>query len=136
MTKQPSVVLVEDDPSDVVLTLRVLTRFVEAADITVARDGVEALHLLKSATPRLVLLDLKLPRLDGLEVLQALKADERTRVIPVVMLTSSAEQADLEQAYRLGVNSYIVKPVDYNRFSEAVSSAGAYWLDINATPAA
>jgi two-component system response regulator len=136
VTKQPSVVLVEDDPSDVVLTLRVLTRFVEAADITVARDGVEALHLLKSATPRLVLLDLKLPRLDGLEVLQALKADERTRVIPVVMLTSSAEQADLEQAYRLGVNSYIVKPVDYNRFSEAVSSAGAYWLDINATPAA
>lgn len=135
MTKQPSIVLVEDDPSDVVLTMRVLTRLIEAADIAVANDGVEALEMLRSATPKLLLLDLKLPRLNGLEVLQALKADERTRAIPVVMLTSSGEQADLEQAYRLGVNSYIVKPVDFSNFSEAISSAGAYWLGVNATPA-
>lgn len=134
MTTQPSVLLVEDDPNDARLALRALSGLVAADGVRVARDGVEALEVLRTTTPRLLLLDIKLPRLDGLQVLKVLKADERTRAIPVVVLTSSREPGDIEQAYRLGANSYIVKPGDYRSFTAALTAAGAYWLEINLTP--
>jgi two-component system response regulator len=134
VTTQPSVLLVEDDPNDARLALRALSGLVAADGVRVARDGVEALEVLRTTTPRLLLLDIKLPRLDGLQVLKVLKADERTRAIPVVVLTSSREPGDIENAYRLGANSYIVKPADYKSFTAALSAAGAYWLEINLTP--
>ena len=130
------VLLVEDNASDIELTLRALQKRNLANRVVVARDGVEALELLEGPTPlpKVVLLDLKLPKLNGLEVLRRLKSDERTKRIPVVVLTSSHEEPDVEESYRLGVNSYIVKPVDFESFASAVAEVGLYWLLLNHPP--
>jgi CheY-like chemotaxis protein len=137
--------VVEDNPSDLELTLHTLRTHRLVNDVRVARDGVEAIEFIfgpgQAAAdteiahhPRLILLDLKLPRLDGLEVLQRLKGDPRTRTIPVVVLTSSREDRDIVDAYRLGVNSYIVKPVDFTQFASSVRELGLYWLLLNEPP--
>jgi two-component system, response regulator len=140
------ILIVEDNALDLEMTLRGLRKANIANRIEVARDGAEALEILFCEgahaarriedTPRLVLLDLKLPKVDGLEVLARLKADPRTRAIPVVMLTSSKEQRDLVESYQLGVNSYIVKPVDFENFVSAARELGSYWLLLNQTPCA
>lgn len=140
------ILIVEDNPLDLEMTLRGLRKANVANRIEVARDGAEALEFLFCEgayahrrfedAPRLVLLDLKLPKVDGLEVLARLKADPRTRAIPVVMLTSSKEQSDLVESYQLGVNSYIVKPVDFDNFVAAARELGTYWLLLNQAPAA
>lgn len=138
--------LVEDNPRDEELTLRALKKSNVLNPVVVAHDGVEALDYLRGTgphagsrppeLPQLILLDLKLPRLDGLEVLEAIRSDERTRLLPVVILTSSVEEQDLVQGYRLGANSYVRKPVDFVQFSEAVRQLGLYWLVLNqAAPA-
>ncbi|MGP0090664.1 MAG: response regulator [Xanthobacteraceae bacterium] len=139
--EQVDILLVEDNPNDVKLTLHAFKAANLANTIHVARDGVEALEFLfgpepnstgeLAQTPKLILLDLKLPRLDGHELLKRLKGDPRTRGIPVVMLTSSAEERDVMQTYQGGGNSYIVKPVDFKQFTEAVRDIGKYWLVIN-----
>jgi two-component system, response regulator len=140
------ILLVEDNPADVELTLRAFRARNFANQVFVARDGAEALafffgedgggHPLKEfgVTPRVILLDLNLPKVDGLEVLKRLKADERTRSLPVVVLTSSREEPDIAAAYRLGANSYIVKPVDFESFARAVSEVGLYWVLLNEQP--
>src|SRR2546428_8917762 len=138
------ILLVEDNPSDVELTLRALKARNLANQVFVARDGAEALefffgeqgHPLRDfgVTPRVILLDLKLPKVDGLEVLRRLKGDERTRALPAVVLTSSKEEPDITAAYRLGRNSYIVKPVDFEAFARAVSEVGRYWLLFDGRP--
>jgi len=138
------ILLVEDDPNDVELTLRAFRARNLANQVFVARDGAEALdfffsdkaHPLRDigVTPRVVLLDLKLPKVDGLEVLRRLRADERTKSLPVVVLTSSNEEPDITAAYRLGANSYIVKPVDFEAFARAVSEVGLYWVLLNEQP--
>jgi two-component system response regulator len=139
-----TILLVEDNPDDVKLTLRAFKRNNMLNPIVVARDGVEALDFLFARDayaeragkppPTLVILDLKLPRLDGLEVLRAIRGDERTKFIPVVILTSSKEQQDLMQGYALGANSYVRKPVDFTEFMEAVRLLGIYWLMTNQPP--
>ncbi len=136
--------LVEDNPRDVELTLHAFTQHKLANSVHVVRDGAEALDFLFAqgdyggratvAHPRVVLLDLKLPKVDGIEVLRAMRQDPRTRTVPVVVLTSSQEERDIVEAYRLGVNSYIVKPLDFEKFGEAVSSLGMYWLVLNQPP--
>lgn len=129
--------LVEDNPDDVALTQRAFKKSNVANEIIVARDGAEALALLFDKTkelPALVLLDLKLPKVDGLEVLKRIRADEETKLIPVVILTSSKEDEDLKNGYKLGCNSYIRKPVDFNQFAEAVKTLGLYWLVLNEAP--
>ncbi|MDP8922726.1 MAG: response regulator [Chloroflexota bacterium] len=136
--------MVEDNPDDEALARRALTRNNIANEVAVARDGVEALEYLfatgayagrdPSALPVVVLLDLKLPKLDGLEVLRRLRADERTRLLPVVILTSSREEQDLITGYGLGANSYVRKPVDFVQFTEAVRQLGLYWLVLNEPP--
>jgi len=141
-----TILLVEDNPDDVKLTLRAFKRNNMLNPIVVARDGVEALDFLFARgayaeragkpLPTIVILDLKLPKLDGLEVLRAIRGDERTKLIPVVILTSSKEQQDLMQGYALGANSYVRKPVDFTEFMEAVRILGIYWLMTNQTPAA
>lgn len=129
------ILLVEDNPDDIALTLRALSKRNLANRVQVARDGVEAFEYLhNSSRPKVILLDLKLPRMNGLEVLERLKADADTRSIPVVVLTSSREEPDIQKAYKLGVNSYIVKPVDFEQFMTAVSEAGLYWLVVNQPP--
>ena len=137
------ILLVEDSAADAEMTLRTLKRRSIANDIEWVRDGVEALEFLRCegawsarrpVQPRLVLLDLKMPRMDGLEVLRELKSDARTRHIPVVMMTSSREEGDLVASYSLGVNSYIVKPVDFDHFAETVAQVGMYWVLANQTP--
>jgi len=138
------ILLVEDNPDDEALTLRALRKNNIKNEIVVARDGAEALDFLfatgahagrdTSVLPQVVLLDLKLPKIDGLEVLRRLRADERTRLLPVVILTSSKEEQDLLRGYSLGANSYIRKPVDFNQFSEAVRNLGLYWLVLNEPP--
>lgn len=138
------ILLVEDNPDDEVLTLRALKKNNVVNEVVVARDGVEALDYLfasgphagrdVSDTPQLVLLDLKLPRIDGLEVLKRLRADERTRLLPVVILTSSKEQQDMLDGYGFGANSYIRKPVDFARFVSAVEQLKLYWLVLNELP--
>jgi two-component system response regulator len=135
------ILLVEDNAQDLEMTLRALTKSKLANHIEVARDGAEALDFVfgegswagrpNSRSPKLILLDLKLPKVDGLEVLQRLKSDPRTRWIPVVVLTSSQEQTDVVESYQLGVNSYIVKPVDFEGFLNAVTQLGMYWLLLN-----
>jgi two-component system response regulator len=134
------ILLVEDNPSDLELTLHALKRHNLANHIQVARDGVEALDFIFGENeqiqhvPRVILLDLKLPKVDGLEVLKKIKGDSRTKTIPIVILTSSREERDLVESYSLGVNSYIVKPVDFNQFIEAVKQLGLYWLLLNQPP--
>ena len=131
------IVLVEDNPDDELLTLRALKQQKIANDIVVLRDGVEALEFLLAPDkqlPHLVLLDLKLPRLDGLRVLQRLRSEPRTQLLPIVVLTSSDEDRDVIEGYRLGANSYIRKPVDFDQFSEAVRQLGLYWLVLNQPP--
>jgi len=131
--------LVEDNPADVELTLRAFARRKLANPVEVARDGEEALDSLArweagAPAPLVILLDLKLPRIDGLEVLRRLKAHERFRTIPVVVLTSSAEDRDIEMAYRLGANSYIVKPVDFEKFLDVATQIELYWCLLNEPP--
>ena len=131
------ILLVEDNANDAELTLRALKQRNLANQVHVCRDGAEAMDFFSNGAgpvPKVVLLDLKLPKVDGLEVLRRLKGDDRTRAIPVVVLTSSAEQPDIAAAYRLGANSYIVKPVDFEAFSRAVSDLGLYWLLVNRPP--
>ena len=126
--------LVEDNPSDEELTLRSLKKHNIVNEVVVARDGVEAVeYLLDDAKPLpdLVLLDLKLPRLSGLEVLQRIRTEERTKMLPVVVLTSSSQDEDIVSSYRMGANSYVRKPVRFSDFSEAVRQLGVYWLLIN-----
>ena len=139
-----TILLVEDNPDDIELTLRAFKKNNIANNVVVARDGVEALDYLfgngayagrdTSDTPRIILLDLKMPKLDGLQVLERLRADERTRLVPVVILTSSKEEQDLVSGYASGANSYVRKPVDFNHFVEAVHQIGLYWLLINEVP--
>jgi two-component system response regulator len=136
--------LVEDDPNDVELALRALRKHKLANKIHVVRDGEEALdfifsrgtyaHRASNGLPRVILLDLKLPTVSGLEVLQAVKSDPRTRAVPVVVLTSSREQRDMVEGYRLGVNSYIQKPIDFNQFQTIIQDLGYYWLVVNQSP--
>lgn len=132
------ILLVEDNADDEALTLRALRKNNIRNDVIVARDGVEALDLLlqQQLRPQVVLLDLKLPRVDGLEVLRRLRADARTQLLPVVILTSSKEEQDMVQGYRLGANSYVRKPVDFEQFLQAVQQLGLYWLVLNETPEA
>jgi two-component system response regulator len=141
-----TILLVEDNPDDEILARRALKKNYIDNEVVVARDGAEALDYLfgtgvyegrdTSDTPRVVLLDLKLPKVDGLEVLRRIRADERTRLLPVVILTSSKEQQDLVDGYGGGANSYIRKPVDFARFTEAVRQLGLYWLVLNESPQA
>lgn len=135
--------LVEDNSADAELTMMSLRRQRNVLQIEWAKDGVEALDYLfcrarfasrDPVPPRLILLDLKLPKVDGLEVLREVKADQRLHNVPVVMFTSSAEEGDLVKSYTLGVNSYVVKPVDFDAFSDEVSKLGGYWLQINRVP--
>jgi two-component system response regulator len=137
------ILYVEDDPADIELTLLSFKEAGLTNPIHIARDGVEALDFLLCRgphaakgflAPRLVLLDLKLPKVGGLEVLQAIRKDERTRTIPVVVLTSSREQRDLVDSYNLGVNSYIQKPVDFEQFNHTIRHLGMYWLVVNKVP--
>jgi CheY-like chemotaxis protein len=143
-TTSVEILLVEDNPQDLELTQRALRKANLANYIHIARDGAEALEFLFCEgahaerkiedTPKVILLDLKLPKMDGLQVLKRIKSDPRTRTIPVVVLTSSKEQNDVVESYHLGVNSYIVKPVNFERFAEAVQHMGMYWLLLNHPP--
>jgi two-component system response regulator len=139
------ILLVEDNLHDAELTLRALKKRNLANTIVWLKDGAEAVDYLFSASadlrlgarrwPRVILLDLKLPKIDGLDVLRRLKTDTRTKLIPVVVLTSSREELDIAQTYQLGANSYVVKPVDFDKFSDAVANLGLYWLLVNQPPA-
>jgi two-component system response regulator len=143
MDRSKTILLVEDNPDDEELTRRALREKNIANELLVAHDGAEALDLLlgespdrsgRTELPELVLLDLKLPKIDGLEVLRRLRMDERTRLLPIVILTCSKEEKDLVESYSLGANSYIRKPVDFDQFSEAVHQLGLYWLVLNESP--
>jgi CheY-like chemotaxis protein len=139
MIGDKTILLVEDNPADEALTLRALRKANIANDVVVARDGVEAAEILfgegpQRALPELILLDLKLPKLDGHEVLKRIRDDDRTQLLPVVILTTSVEDEDRIEGYRLGANSYIRKPVDFNEFSQAVTQLGLYWLVLNESP--
>ena len=131
------ILLVEDDPDHELLTIRALKKSNLANHVQVARDGEEAMDLLFGAhpiRPQVILLDLKLPKVDGLEVLRRIRESDATRMLPVVVLTSSDEERDLVRSYQLGVNSYIRKPVDFNDFAEATRQLGMYWLVLNECP--
>ncbi len=142
--KTLEILLVEDNPSDVELTLRALRKHKLANKVHVAKDGAEALEYIFANgdysdrkiedRPKVIFLDLKLPKVSGLEVLKKIRDDERTKTIPVVIVTSSREEQDIIESYRLGVNSYIVKPVDFDNFVRAVSELGLYWLLLNEPP--
>lgn len=143
--KEIEILLVEDNPDDLEMTLHALRGAKIANHIHIARDGAEALDFIfcqgafaarkMESGPKIILLDLKLPKVDGTEVLARIKGDERTRKIPVIVLTSSKEQNDVVETYNLGVNSYIVKPVDFEQFVSAVQQLGMYWLLLNQPPA-
>ncbi len=138
------ILLVEDNPTDAELAMRALNKKNLSNNLVWLKDGVEALDFMfcrgqyekraVSSAPKLILLDLKLPKIDGIGVLRALKADAKTRTVPVVMLTSSSEERDIVESYQLGVNSYIVKPVDFDKFVEMVSQVGLYWALVNKVP--
>jgi CheY-like chemotaxis protein len=142
--KNKVILLVEDNPDDVKLTLRALKKSNIKNEVIVAGDGVEALDYLFSTgkfagrdtgiLPQVILLDLKMPKMDGLEVLQRIRANERTKLLPVVILTTSSEDKDRVESYKLGANSYIRKPVDFNQFVDAVQQLGLYWLVLNEAP--
>ena len=139
-----TILLVEDNPDDVELTLRALKQYNIRNEIAVVRDGAEALDYLfatgaysdrdTTTMPAVVILDLKLPKVDGLEVLQRMRADERTKTVPVVILTSSTEEQDMVNGYKFGANSYVRKPVDFTQFVESARQLGLYWLVINEPP--
>lgn len=130
------ILLVEDNPNDAELTLRALRKSDIGARLAIARDGAEALEYLLSdrPKPKVVFLDLKLPKIDGIEVLRRVRADDRAHSIPVVVLTSSQEERDINECYKLGVNSYVVKPVEFDKFYKAVGDLGTYWLVLNKSP--
>ena len=144
MTKEKIILLVEDNPDDVDLTIRALKKNNILNEVVIAQDGVEALDYLfgtgihagrdMSILPVLVLLDLKLPKIDGMEVLRRMRADAGTQLLPVVILTSSKEEQDIINGYKLGANSYIRKPVDFDKFIDAVKQLGLYWLVLNEPP--
>ena len=141
MTIEKTLMLIEDNPDDAELTLRAFRRNGVESPIHVATSGIEALDWLFARAsqpdlplPVVILLDLRMPLIDGFEVLRRIRADERTRLVPVVILTSSREESDLIDSYRLGVNSYIVKPVDFSQFVEVVSQLGLYWAVLNEPP--
>jgi CheY-like chemotaxis protein len=137
------ILIVEDDPKDVELTLNALEEYNLANEVVVAHDGAEALDYLyhrgqfsarSNGNPAVLLLDLKLPKVDGLEVLQKIKTDEKLMMIPVVVLTSSREEKDMVASYKLGVNAYVVKPVDFHEFVDAIKELGIFWAVINEAP--
>jgi CheY-like chemotaxis protein len=143
MTTLGRILIVEDDPNDVELTLTALTDYNLANEVVITRDGQQALDYLycrgefstrSTGNPAVMLLDLKLPKVGGLEVLQQIKSDERLKMIPVVVLTSSREEKDMMRSYRLGVNAYVVKPVDFHEFVNAVKELGVFWAVINEPP--
>ena len=143
MNKLGRILMVEDDPKDVELTLTALEEYNLANEVVVTRDGEEALDYLhcrgeyktrSSGNPAVMLLDLKLPKVDGLEVLQQIKSDGELRMIPVVVLTSSKEEKDMVASYKLGVNAYVVKPVDFHEFVNAIRELGVFWAIINEPP--
>jgi two-component system response regulator len=144
MTPDPVILLVEDNPKDEALTLRALKKSKIANTVVVARDGVEAIDYLfapgadgaGNPLPQLILLDLKLPKIDGHEVLRRIRGNERTRLLPIVILTTSVEDRDRLEGYRLGANSYVRKPVDFAEFAQAVIQLGLYWLVLNEQPPA
>ena len=142
--QEVEILLVEDNPNDAELTIRALKKHNLANNLVHVKDGAEALefifatghyaHRNISNGPKVILLDLKLPKVDGLDVLRKIKSDERTKIFPVVVLTSSKEERDIVESYKLGVNSYIVKPVDFDKFLTAVSDLGLYWMLLNQGP--
>jgi CheY-like chemotaxis protein len=142
--KEKHILLVEDDPDDVKLTLKALEKSRVANRVEVVWDGIEALDYLfgtgkfagrdMAIRPQLILLDLKMPKMDGLEVLRRIRSDERTKLLPVVILTTSTEDRDRIESYKLGANSYIRKPVDFHQFADAVEHLGLYWLVLNEAP--
>ena len=143
MTELARILLVEDDPRDVELTMTALGEYNLANEVVVARDGEKALDYLysrgefsnrSSDNPAVMLLDLKLPKVDGLQILQQIKSDERLKLIPVVVLTSSQEEKDMIRSYQLGVNAYVVKPVDFHEFVNAIKELGVFWAVINEPP--
>jgi CheY-like chemotaxis protein len=143
MNELGRILIVEDDPKDVELTLTALEEYNLANEVVVTRDGEEALDYLycrgnfkmrTSDNPAVLLLDLKLPKVDGLEVLQQIKSDEKLKMIPVVVLTSSREERDMVASYKLGVNAYVVKPVDFHEFVNAIKELGIFWAVINEPP--
>jgi CheY-like chemotaxis protein len=139
--RDAEIVVVEDNPNDAELITRVLRKHNLASKLLVLKDGVEALDFVFAQgsfagrslndIPKVVLLDLKLPRVDGIEVLRRMKSDERTKTVPVVVLTSSTEQRDLHDAYALGANSYVTKPIKFDEFAKVVAELGLYWLELN-----
>ena len=142
--KNKVILLAEDNPDDVQLTLRALKKSKIMNEVVVAQDGIEALEYLfgtgkyagrdTKVLPQVVLLDLKMPRMDGLETLQRIRKDDRTKLLPVVVLTTSSEDRDRVESYTVGANSYIRKPVDFNQFAEAINQLGLYWLVLNEAP--
>lgn len=142
--KGKQILLIEDNPDDAKLTLRALAKSRVANEVVVAHDGVEAMEYLQclgkfsgrnpDMLPQLILLDLKMPKMDGLEFLQRIRSDEKTRLLPVVVLTTSSEDRDRIESYKLGANSYVRKPVDFNQFVDAVQHLGLYWLVLNESP--
>lgn len=142
--KQGTIVIVEDNPNDEALMLRAFKQHKLTNEIVVLRDGVEAIEYLlgtgahagrdTALMPQIILLDLKLPKLNGLDVLKRLRADPRTKIVPIVVLTTSKEEGDMVASYNLGANSYVVKPVDFTKFVESVKQLGLYWLLLNQTP--